>query len=137
MPWKECSVMGERLRSVARLLEGEPMTDVCRSFGISRKTGNKLFARYKEDGPVAPAAAILAQDGQNADLCSAAPRQPARHEVVTDVLGTNCQPCVRTGQPANGAPGRIRTCDLCLRRAALYPAELRVLVLGRRFMGRQ
>ena len=27
-----------------------------------------------------------------------------------------------------GAPDRIRTCDLCLRRAALYPAELRVLV---------
>ena len=27
---------------------------------------------------------------------------------------------------ANGAPGRIRTYDLCLRRAALYPAELRV-----------
>ncbi len=24
-----------------------------------------------------------------------------------------------------GAPDRIRTCDLCLRRAALYPAELR------------
>src|SRR5271170_4422068 len=28
----------------------------------------------------------------------------------------------------NGAPDRIRTCDLCLRRAALYPAELRVPV---------
>ena len=28
----------------------------------------------------------------------------------------------------NGAPDTIRTCDLCLRRAALYPAELRVLV---------
>ena len=27
----------------------------------------------------------------------------------------------------NGAPERIRTSDLCLRRAALYPAELRVL----------
>ena len=26
-----------------------------------------------------------------------------------------------------GAPDRIRTCDLCLRRAALYPAELRAL----------
>jgi hypothetical protein len=26
-----------------------------------------------------------------------------------------------------GAPDRIRTCDLCLRRATLYPAELRVL----------
>ena len=25
-----------------------------------------------------------------------------------------------------GAPDRIRTCGLCLRRAALYPAELRV-----------
>src|ERR1700731_3498731 len=24
-----------------------------------------------------------------------------------------------------GAPDKIRTCDLCLRRAALYPAELR------------
>jgi hypothetical protein len=27
--------------------------------------------------------------------------------------------------PSNGAPERIRTSDLCLRRAALYPAELR------------
>ena len=26
----------------------------------------------------------------------------------------------------NGAPDRIRTCGLCLRRATLYPAELRV-----------
>ena len=39
MPWKECSVMEERLRFVARLLEGETMTEVCRAFGISRKTG--------------------------------------------------------------------------------------------------
>jgi hypothetical protein len=27
-----------------------------------------------------------------------------------------------------GAPDKIRTCDLCLRRAALYPAELRARV---------
>ena len=53
MPWKECSVMDERLRFVARPLEGEPMTDVCRAFGISRKTGYKLFDRYRQDGPVA------------------------------------------------------------------------------------
>lgn len=38
MPWKETSVMEERLRFVARLLEGEGMSEVCRSFGISRKT---------------------------------------------------------------------------------------------------
>jgi transposase InsO family protein len=34
-------------------LEGEPMTELCREFGISRKTGYKIFDRYKEDGPVA------------------------------------------------------------------------------------
>ena len=50
MPWKETSVMEERLRFVARLLEGEAMSDVCRSFGISRKTGYKIFNRYKEHG---------------------------------------------------------------------------------------
>jgi transposase InsO family protein len=50
MPWKECSVMEERLRFVARLLEGEGMSDVCREFGISRKTGYKLFNRYKQEG---------------------------------------------------------------------------------------
>ena len=50
MPWKECSVMDERLRFVAKLLDGEAMTDVCREFGISRKTGYKIFARYKDHG---------------------------------------------------------------------------------------
>ena len=46
MPWKESSVMDERLRFVARLLEGEPMSNVCREFGISRKTGYKIFGRF-------------------------------------------------------------------------------------------
>ena len=50
MPWKESSVMEERLRFVARLLDGEGMSAVCRSFGISRKTGYKIFNRYKEHG---------------------------------------------------------------------------------------
>lgn len=50
MPWKACSVMEERLRFVARLLDGESMTDVCREFGISRKTGYKLLNRYREEG---------------------------------------------------------------------------------------
>jgi transposase len=42
--------MDARLRFVARLLEGEAMTDVCREFGVSRKTGYKIFDRYKEHG---------------------------------------------------------------------------------------
>jgi transposase InsO family protein len=50
MPWKASSVMDERLRFVARLLEGEPMSLMCREFGISRKTGYKIFERYKEHG---------------------------------------------------------------------------------------
>ena len=50
MPWKECSVVEERLRFVARLLEGESMSDMCREFGISRPTGYKIFDRYKECG---------------------------------------------------------------------------------------
>ncbi|CAD7050834.1 transposase [Pseudorhizobium halotolerans] len=53
MPWKETSVVEERLRFVARLLEGEGMSEVCRAFGISRKTGYKIFNRYKDDGPEA------------------------------------------------------------------------------------
>src|ERR1700675_2819993 len=50
MPWKECSAMEERLRFVARLLEGEAMSALAREFGISRKTGYKIFDRYKEHG---------------------------------------------------------------------------------------
>jgi transposase InsO family protein len=50
MPWKESSVMDERLRFIARLLEGEAMTDLCIEFGISRKTGYKIYDRYKESG---------------------------------------------------------------------------------------
>jgi transposase len=50
MPWKECSAVEERLRFIARRLEGERMTDLCREFGISRKTGYKIFERYKDHG---------------------------------------------------------------------------------------
>ena len=50
MPWKECNVEDERLRFVARRLDGEAMAALCREFGISRKTGHKIFNRYKETG---------------------------------------------------------------------------------------
>jgi hypothetical protein len=48
MPWKEYSVMDEGLQFVARRLAGEPMTELCREFGISRKAGYKIFDRYQE-----------------------------------------------------------------------------------------
>lgn len=42
--------MDERLRFVARLLDGEKMAVLCREFDISRKTGYKIFERYKNTG---------------------------------------------------------------------------------------
>src|SRR3954469_3054058 len=50
IPWKECHVMDERLRFVARLLEAEKMAPLCAEFGISRKTGYKIFDRYQDCG---------------------------------------------------------------------------------------
>ena len=42
--------MDERLKFVGRLLDGDRMAAVCREFGISRKTGYKIFTRYKDCG---------------------------------------------------------------------------------------
>ena len=35
MPWKECHIMDERLRFVARLLEGEKMAPLCVMEGVA------------------------------------------------------------------------------------------------------
>ncbi|MDZ7767879.1 MAG: helix-turn-helix domain-containing protein [Woeseiaceae bacterium] len=40
--------MDERLRFIARLLEGEKMAPLRREFGISRVTGYQIFNRYNE-----------------------------------------------------------------------------------------
>src|SRR5918997_4255485 len=50
MPWRKCSVMDERMRFVIRLKDGESMASLCREFGISRKTGYKIFERYEDCG---------------------------------------------------------------------------------------
>ena len=74
MPWKKVSVMDERLRFVARILEGEPMTDLCREFGISRKTGYKIFNTFP-----------LSYIGATIDVCTASvivPLGPRRTEIV-------------------------------------------------------
>ena len=62
MPWKECSVVDERLRFVARLLEGDSMSGMCREFGVSRKTGYKIFDRYKDHGLEALVREIMRAD---------------------------------------------------------------------------
>jgi putative transposase len=42
--------MDERLKFIARLLDGEQMAGLCRAFGISRKTGYKIVNRYNNCG---------------------------------------------------------------------------------------
>jgi len=42
--------MDERLKFIARLLDGETMTLLCEEFSISRKTGYKILKRYQECG---------------------------------------------------------------------------------------
>lgn len=42
--------MDEKLKFVARLLDGEKMAPLCREFNISRKTGYKILERYKDRG---------------------------------------------------------------------------------------
>lgn len=52
MPWKEGHRLMERVIFLKRLLDGERMVDLCREFGISRKTGYKYLERYKKHGEV-------------------------------------------------------------------------------------
>lgn len=47
MPWKESDKVTERMKFVARYLEGERITDLSREFGISRQTGHALVKRYE------------------------------------------------------------------------------------------
>ena len=52
MPWREICPMDEKLRFVAAALAAEQsMTELCESFGVSRKTGYKWVARYQRRGP--------------------------------------------------------------------------------------
>ncbi len=50
MPWKEYCVMDERMKFIARLLEGDGMSELCKEYGISRKTGYKIWDRYQTCG---------------------------------------------------------------------------------------
>ena len=51
MPWKQTSVESERLRFIERHCAGEEtVAELCRQFGISRKTGYKLISRYESHG---------------------------------------------------------------------------------------
>jgi len=50
MPWRECNKMDEKIKFVARYMDGEKIAVLCREFEISRSTGHKIISRYKEHG---------------------------------------------------------------------------------------
>ncbi|WP_051045575.1 helix-turn-helix domain-containing protein [Tistrella mobilis] len=51
MAWQETRVMDERLCFVSACLEGgDSISELCRVFGISRKTGHTWLGRYRRDG---------------------------------------------------------------------------------------
>lgn len=51
MPWNEVTKMDLKEEFVLHALkEGSNISELCRRYGISRKTGYKLLARYKEQG---------------------------------------------------------------------------------------
>lgn len=50
MPWKECNVMDERVKFIARFLEGEKVARLADEFGISRKTAYKIIEKYQDTG---------------------------------------------------------------------------------------
>jgi putative transposase len=52
MPWRETCAMDERTCFVGACLAGEEtISELCRHFGISRKTGQKWLSRYRREGP--------------------------------------------------------------------------------------
>jgi transposase len=51
MPWNETCAMDEKVRFVVAYLEGgSSMTELCEDFGISRKTGYQVLARFEAGG---------------------------------------------------------------------------------------
>lgn len=64
MPWARTDWMSERLKFIATYLEYEvSFSDLCRDFGISRKTGYKWVRRYETDGATALAERSRAPQG--------------------------------------------------------------------------
>ena len=50
VPWKTSAPVDLRTELIQRLIDGERMADLCREYGISRKTGDKFKARFERLG---------------------------------------------------------------------------------------
>jgi putative transposase len=95
MPWRITNVSNERVRFIALYQEHKlSMADLCRAFGISRKTGYKFVRRYDASGP----------KGLH-DLRSTPHHQPhAVSQAVSDLIVA-----LRASWPSLG-PKKLRAC---------------------------
>lgn len=50
MPWKASTPVDLRTEFIERLGRGERLTDLCREYGIARKTGEKFKRRFRDHG---------------------------------------------------------------------------------------
>src|SRR4030042_2689158 len=51
MPWRETDAMRERIGFVVLVMQGEvSLSELCRRFGISQRTGYRWLQRYRECG---------------------------------------------------------------------------------------
>jgi transposase-like protein len=108
--------MDERMRFVIRLQDGESMAALCREFGISRKTGYKIFERYEQCG---------------LDGLSDRTRRPFRYanQLPEPVEAGSSPPGARnpTGAPARSASAGCddcRTPSNCPPRAPFTPCSI-------------
>jgi putative transposase len=92
--------MDERLKFIARLLDGEKMAGLCHEFGVSRKTGYKILNRYNSCG---------------LEELSDRSRRPYRHANQLPIQIETLIVRLKQDKPSWGAP-KIRE-----RLARLYP----------------
>ena len=75
MPWARTDWMSERMKFITAYLEYEAsFTDLCRDFGVSRKTGYKWMRRHEADGP---AAGVFTSAGSRSACWTSGGRQNA------------------------------------------------------------
>ena len=98
MPWKEFCKVDERIKFIGRLLDGERMSELCREFGISRKTGYKIYRRFESCG---------------LEAFTDRSRRPVRYGNQLPLQVEKCILAIKKDKPSWGAP-KIR--DRLIRR---------------------
>lgn len=131
MPWRETRPMDQKTQFIADYLRQTlDMTELCRLYGISRKTGYKWIERYIERGPAG------LEDGSRRPANS--PRQTPP-EVVAALIevrqhhptwgAKKLLPFLAKRHPDWDLPGRSTVCDI-LSRYGLVPRKRRRRALG-------